>query len=105
MAKQNAFLAKQEAKCRAMCEAQRRFTIQQCADMMLIAAHDEMGFGPERLHRLMTAYQTAFAEYADMTVRDGKDDPSIEYTKAQVDGKLRQIYGDYFIPWEERYAW
>lgn len=105
MAKQNAFLAKVDAKYRAICANQRRFTIQQCADMMLIAAHDEMGFGAERLHRLMLAYQRAFNEYAEMTLSDGAADPGIEYTKAKVDGKLQQIYGEYFKPWEERYAW
>ena len=105
MAKQSAFLARQEAKCRAICAAQRRFAIQQCADMMMIAAHEEMGFGAERLHRLMLAYRRAFNEYAEMTLADGAADPDIEYTKAKVDEKLRQICGDYFMPWEERYSW
>ena len=88
----------------ALCEAQRRFTIQQCADMMLIAAHEAFGFGPERLRRLMETYQTVFDEYADMALEDGQTDKDIEYTKGKLDRALKSICGDWFVPWEERYG-
>lgn len=104
MPKPNAFLAKQEARTRALCDAQRRFTIQQCADMMLIAANEALGLGSERLHKLLLAYQAVFDQYADMAIADGRDDPDIEYTRAKVDQKLRQICGEWFRPWEERYG-
>lgn len=103
MAKQNAFLAKMEAMAEARCRAERRFTLQQCADMLLIAANEEFGFGPDRLRRLLTAYQTAWNEYASMVIEDSDSDRSIEYTRAKTDEKLRQICGEWFQPWEERY--
>ena len=38
-----------------------------------------------------------------MTLDDAKDDKSIEYTKDKLDRKLKQIMGDNFKPWDERY--
>lgn len=31
------------------------------------------------------------------------DTPDMEYTKAKLDQRLKQICGDKFQPWEERY--
>lgn len=103
MAKKNAFLARQEARTRALCNEQRLFTIQQCADMLLIAANRAFGFGPVRLRRLLNEYQTVFNEYACMALDDGADDPDIIYTRAKVDEALRRICGEWFVPWEARY--
>lgn len=103
MPRKNAFLAKQQARTEALCRTQRLFTIQQCSDMMLIAAADEFGFGADRLVRLKRKYDEVFAEYAKMAISDGADDPDIVYTREKVDRKLKQILGDAFSPWEERY--
>lgn len=100
----NAFLARQEARTRALCDEQRLFTIQQCCDVLLIAANRAFGFGPVRLHRLLVAYQNVFVEYATMALDDGADDPDIIYTRAKVDEALRRICGEWFRPWEERYG-
>ena len=81
----------------------RRFALQQSKDMMLIAANEAFGFGPERLKRLSDAYDAAFIQYANLTVEDAQSDKSIEYTKSVVDRKLKEICGPYFDPWEERY--
>ena len=103
MAKQNHFLAKMNAIAEAKCAAQRRFTLQQAADMMLIAANEAFGFGPERLHRLLLAYQETWDEYADLALDDAAADKDIEYTRAKIDEKLRQICGPYYVEWGERY--
>ena len=101
--KVNPMLARIEAKHRIDMEFQRSFTIQQCADMMLIAASEAFGFGADRLLKLKQAYEQVFEEYAELAISDGKDDPDIEYTRAKVDRKLRQILGDHFVAWDERY--
>ncbi len=103
MPKPNAFLAKMQAKAEIECALQRRFTLQQAADMMLIAANEAFGFGPDRLHRLLLAYQNAWGEYADLAWDDAKSDKDIEYTRAKIDEKLKQICGEHFMPWDERY--
>ena len=102
--KVNPMLAKIQARHEVELRWQREFTIQQCCDMMLIALNDEFGFGADRLHKMEEVYYAVFAEYARMAIADGKDDPDIEYTRAKVDAKLRQIMGDHFRPWGERYG-
>ena len=52
MAIKNKWLAQQQLKkaveIRAAEAQARNFTIQQCKDMMLLAAHEAFGFGEER---------------------------------------------------------
>ncbi len=100
----NPMLAKIQARHEMELAFQRRFTIQQCADMMLIAANAEFGFGADRLNRLEEVFFSVFTEYAEKALDDGKDDPDIVYTRAMVDRKLQQIMGKHFRPWEERYG-
>lgn len=100
----NPMLAKIQAKHEQEKAFMRTFTIQQCVDMMMIAANEEYGLGPERLNRLEKTFYSVFKEYAEMTIEDAKDDKAIEYTKSKLDRKLEQICGEYFKPWEERYG-
>ena len=104
MAKTNPMLAKIQARHEAEKSWLRMFTVQQCVDMMTIAANEEYGLGPERLKRLEETFYEVFKEYAKMTLEDAKDDKAIEYTKTKLDRKLKEITGDYFKPWEERYG-
>jgi len=100
----NPMLAKIEAKHQRELNFFRTFTVQQCVDMMMIAANEEYGLGPERLSRLEETFYSVFKEYAEMTIEDAKADKGIEYTKDKLDRKLRQILGEKFIPWEQRYG-
>lgn len=100
----NPMLAKIEAKHQREKAWLKMFTIQQCVDMMMIAANEEYGLGPERLNRLEDTFYEVFKEYAEMTIEDAKDDKGIEYTRSKLDQKLKQICGQYFRPWEERYG-
>lgn len=104
MAKHNAWLTQMQAKQAVREQQARLFAIQQAKDMMLIAAGDAFGFGPERAKRLADAYDKAFMDYANMTLTDAKDDKQIWYTKGKIDDRLREICGEYFVPWEERYG-
>lgn len=104
MAKINPMLAKIQAKHEAEKAWLKMFTVQQCVDMMMIAANEEYGLGPERLSRLEDTFYSVFKEYAEMTIEDAKADKGIEYTKEKLDMKLKQILGDKFVPWEQRYG-
>jgi hypothetical protein len=102
--KPNPMLAKIAARHEADMAWMKMFTVQQCVDMMMIAANEEYGLGPERLNRLEETFYSVFKDYAEMTIEDAKDDKAIEYTKSKLDRKLEQICGEYFKPWEERYG-
>ena len=49
------------------------------------------------------AFSSALREIATMTVQDGKSDKQLWFTKAKLDERLKQICGEHFQPWEERY--
>lgn len=49
MAKQSGYLQKLAAQQAVRDEKTRRFTLQQCKDMMLITMHEDFGWGEERL--------------------------------------------------------
>lgn len=108
MAVKNRWLAQQQLKkaveIRAAEERARSFTIQQCKDVMLLAAHDAFGFGEERLKRLSDAYDDTFVQYAEMVLSDAEEDREIWYSKGKVDRELEKVCGKYFVPWEERYG-
>ena len=100
----NHYLAGIEARHREELRAQRLFTIQQCADMLLIAANAAFGFGADRLNKLEETYYAVFREYAELALEDGATDPDIIYTRAKLDQKLEEIMGPNFRPWEQRYG-
>ena len=100
----NPMLAGIQTRHEAEKRSLRLFTIQQCDDMMLIAANAAFGLGADRLKKLEETYWQVFREYAELAVDDGKDDPDIIYTRAKLDQKLQQIMGENFRPWEERYG-
>ena len=81
----------------------RMICIQQCKDMLLIAAHDEFGFGAERLRRLSEAYDKAFEKFALDVVKDAKDDKQVWYSTGKCEEKLQKILGVHYVPREERY--
>lgn len=102
--KPNPMLAKIQARHEQDLRFQRLFTIQQCDDMMLIAANAAFGFGADRLAKLEETYYAVFKEYAELALEDGATDPDIIYTRAKLDQKLEEIMGPNFRPWEQRYG-
>lgn len=83
----------------------RLFTIQLCKDIMLIAANDEFGFGRDRLKRLSDAFDAVMMENAEMVLEDSKSDQELWYSKEKLDQRLKELCGDDFVEWEERYKW
>ena len=74
------------------------------ADMMLIAANDALGAGASRLQLLFDAFCAAYREYGELLMEDQKTDKDFIYLRGKLDMKLRQILGEHFKPWEERYG-
>ena len=68
--------------------------------MCLDAANEVFNMGPSRVEAFCNAFSDALVSIAQMTV---SDTPDMEYTKAKLDQRLKQICGDKFQPWEERY--
>ena len=97
-------LARRDAEQAKRMRAMREFVIQQCDDVLLIAAADAFGFGAKRLVKLHEAFVDTFLEYADMVQYDSKDDKETVYSKEKVDERLHKLLGDEFSPWEERYG-
>lgn len=73
---------------------------QMCLDAAVIAANEVFNMGPSRAPAFSAAFSQALVEIAEMTV---SDTPDMEYTKTKLDQRLKQICGDNFQPWEERY--
>lgn len=100
----NPLIAGLQRKHQAELDGMRDFVQQLCCDVMLIAANAEFGFGPERLKKLHDTYEAAYDEYADLIRSDAQYDKGLEYAKGKIDLKLKQILGDYFESWEQRYG-
>ena len=106
MSKPSAFMRRITAAAAREQYIRRLFTIQQCKDMMLIAANDALGAGPERLKRLSDSFDAAFSLYLKKALEEangGEGDTDIMATRAAIDGKLAEICGKYFVPWDKRY--
>jgi len=73
---------------------------QMCLDAALIAANDVLQLGPGRAKEFADAFSKTLTEIANMAVDDTKD---LEYSKAKLDERLKQICGENFVPWEGRY--
>lgn len=99
----NAYLTKLQAQKAAELKMHRKFTIQWCTDAAVLAANEVFNRRGEKLVEFMQAFVKYSHEIAEMTIADSKDDKSIEYTKGKVDGMLKELLGDAFVPWEERY--
>lgn len=78
----------------------RAIHTQMCLDAAVIAANEVFNMGPSRAPAFSAAFSQALVEIAEMTV---SDTPDMEYTKTKLDQRLKQICGDNFQPWEERY--
>lgn len=71
MAKQSGYLQKLAAQQAVRDEKTRRFTLQQCKDMMLITMHEDFGWGEERLKKLSDCYGRAGCHGTEGAAREG----------------------------------
>lgn len=105
MAKPSGFLAKIEARHqRELEEAELntlRFTRQVMSDATAIALNDVLGLGADRIKKVLDAISENYSDIADLVNNDTDDQ---EYSWSALDRKLKQICGEYFVPFEERYS-
>ena len=104
MPKPNAYLLKLQAQKAAEMKHQRHFTIQWCADAAILAAHEVFQRKGDKLVEFYNTFVRYAHEIAEMAIADAKDDKTMDFTKGKLDDSLRELLGDDFIPYEERYA-
>ena len=116
MAKPNPMLAKIEEKYRreyeiklALAEArymkQLDIALQQAADAAMMAIDDVFDVNAYSAEKFHVAHVTYVNQMAQLLLEDYEDDPTMTYTKADIDRRLMQIVGeDNFVPWDERYG-
>lgn len=100
----NAYLARMQAQKAADISFHRKFTMQWNADAAILAANEVFQRKGKKIVEFYNAFVRYSHEIAKMTLDDAKDDKTIEYTKAKVDARLKEILGEDFQPWEERYT-
>ena len=104
MPKPSAYMQKIQAAQAAEINYHRKFTTQWCEDAAILAANEVFQRRGEKLVEYRDAYRRWASEIANMTIEDAKGDRSLEYTKYKIDGILRDLLGDNFVPWEDRYT-
>ena len=72
-------------------------------DYAVIALNRHFGFGEKRAAEFLKTFTDVQVEYSRMMLKDHKDDKHFCYTKGKLDGELKEILGDYFVPFEMRY--
>lgn len=97
----NAYAKKLQAAMDTRLARQQMIDMQMAKDAALIAAAEVFHMGPGRTPAYSAAFDQALHDIAAMTVEDTKD---MEYTKTKLDQRLRQICGEHFVPWGERYG-
>ena len=100
----NGFLTRLQSQQKIALQLERERTIQWCADAWIMAINDVF----KRKGHIVTECAQRAMQYAhdisEMTFEDAKGDRSLEYTKSKVDERLKEILGEDFQPWEDRYV-
>lgn len=104
MAQPSAFIRKIQAEKEAAIKYHRRFTMQWCADAAILAANEVFKRKGDIIVEFFNKYREYANEIANMTIEDAKGDKTLEYTKTRLDGRLKEILGDAFQDWDERYG-
>jgi len=74
-------------------------------DAACMAANDIFQMGPSRAKAFMDKMTEYVNEIGKMTLEDAKADVTLEYTKATLDKRIKDIVGEEnFQPWDVRYG-
>lgn len=104
MSRPSGFLTRMNIQKAAEMHAMRMVCLQQCKDIMLIAANAALGSSADDLKKLSDVYDAVYEEHARDVVADAKDDKEIWYSTGTIERLLQDILGDYYVPREERYC-
>ena len=78
------------------------FTQQETLDAASLTLHELYGFGPERLKRFGEAFIKKFQEIQELNKSD-KDDAEREWSRQRFEDAMKEAWGPYYAPREERY--
>lgn len=70
-------------------------------DQAQIAVAEAFDAGPDEIKKFVEAFGENRSDFVDLWNADTID---CEYTMQKLDGRLREVCGDYFLPFEERYG-
>lgn len=99
----NAYAIQQRQKMKRAMDVQRRFTIQQSADVAVIVLNECFGFGKKRCVEFLEMFQKEMNEFIMFALEDDQCDKELNYTKGKMDELLGKILGEFFVKFEERY--
>lgn len=93
-------------------EAQNRVSMERAeiraqidSDAAMMAANDVFQMGPSRAKLFFDKMNEYEDEIARLFLEDAKADETLEYSKATLDKRIREIVGEEnFSPWEVRYG-
>ena len=103
MARQSGYIKRLQQKKAADITFHRTFTMQWCADAAILAANEVFQRRGKKLVEFHNAFIRWSHEIAEMTLADAKGDKTLEYTKVKLDETLKELLGEDFVPWDERY--
>ena len=104
MAKQNAFLAKMEAAYDRKLQKAENFSRALCQDTAVYTVNEVFRIGQVRMVPFIYEFTNNLNEFAEMINGSAKDDREVLYAKAKIDELLRPLYGEWMLPFDERYG-
>ncbi|MCR5174634.1 MAG: hypothetical protein K6C09_08425 [Oscillospiraceae bacterium] len=104
MPKPNAFLMKMEAAYDRKLRRAEDFGRALCQDAAVYTVNEVFRIGQVRMVPFIYEYTNNLHEFADMINGDAHDDREVIYAKAKIDELLRPLYGEWMLPFDERYG-
>lgn len=77
--------------------------IQVAKDTTLITLHSLFGFGPKRLKAFSDAFSDELLRWSHQVMDDGNVDQDLVYSLTKREEILREIMGEFYETYEERY--
>lgn len=103
--KQSGFAKAVQREVNIQLQLYGRNRMQLAEDAAFMAANEVMGLGSGRARAFGEAFVRYANEIAELVVEDSKADKAIEYAKAVLDRRIREIVGEEnFSPFDERYG-
>lgn len=106
MAKKSAWLQQRQAEVKDNMRTAQFTNERQSLDAMIIALNREFGFGADRINRFIDAYIRERCDVADLFLRDRwvDKDKELTYSKEKSDRILKEIMGQNYPSFGERYT-
>lgn len=105
MSRQSTFAKAVQREVNTQLALYGRNRMQLAEDAAFMAANEVLGLGAGRAKAFGEAFVKYANEIAELVVEDSKADKDIEYAKAVLDRRIREIVGDEnFVQFDERYG-